>query len=1720
MFHPSGFPHAAASCARVLVAAFACVAPFAAAQDIIPDPGPDPVTLSPGAATLESPSLGASVTERFTVDFPAGFEALFLCLDSCERDGPSLGNSGTLADGQSTWTLDYGSCGSDADSCQVVVGYAAGDAEPRRAELLAIDGFGRTASATLSGTLAAQPEPEPGEATLSVSTGSVTEGGAPLRIRIERVGGADGRLTAFFGAEDIDATEGADYTLSPSGPLVWEDGDTDARTVTVTALADAVVEGTETFEFLLARRGDDLDQSAEITILDATPDPEPGVVRFAEAAYSVPEDGGEVVLTATRSGGSDGAAVVAYRFTDGTAVADRDYDPGSAATRRIRWADGESGSRTIRVPIVDGPGVEPDETFTVTLALPATEGEGPRVALGEPRAATVTIADDDVAGALAFDPLRYAVTEATGTVTLSVARTGGAAGAASVRWQAGGGDAEAGADYAPAGAATNGTLRWAAGDARPRTITLAVASDTLIEGEESFDVTLSAPSGATLGEGTVATVLIGDSTPVPLDRLAFDRAERDVDEGSGGARLIVSRTGDGRGAATVRYRIEPATASRDDLSADAVLAGTLSWVAGDTGNRTVDVPIADDARVEDDERVVVTLSDANGAVIGSPASSVVVIVDDERPGTVAFEPTRYTASEGDGRVTLTVVRTGGRAGAASVRWATRDGSARAGVDYGTGDGATSGTLSWPAGDGEPRRIVVDIAGDDAREPDEDFAVTLSGASGAAVGDARTATVTIEDASVVALDRLAFTAPSIEVGEGGGNALLSVRRTGGGAGAATVRYAIELGDDGAPAGTATRADIGRGVALEGTLSWAAGDTGERTVGLRIVADGLVEPDERFTVRLREPRGAALGSPDALAVTIVDDDVAPVPEAGTLRFAVAAPRVEESAGEALVGVERVGGTDGAVSVDVATLDGEAVAGLDYAPVESMLRWEDGEGGLRFVTVPLLSDTEVEEEERFLVRLANATADGEPLALEDDEIAVTIVDTTRLGTLVLSDARVEALESAGEVVIAVSRTGGSDGPMQVSYESLLDPEGLASTRARDLVPASAPDDFARAAGTLSWADGEDGVREARVAIVDDAVDEPDETFRVRFFGTLPVGTEISGDGEVVVTIVDDDAPFVTGDPNVEPLAALGSLRLVVASGDGQSGLPGDILEPMIAGVVDEGSGNRAVPNVPVRWIVSPAGSAELLEGARTVSGGDGQVRNRVRVRTRGFLSVVAVIDVAGAAADAGRDGTAPGEALFLVRAGLAAQLELSATERAVGGALDALCEGLGARIEGGEELPPASLDLNETCGVLDARVADGDARLGASLGRLAPEELFAIGDSVIDTADIQVTNVYARINAIRAARRGRVDLSGFDLDVYGERIPGSVVDAAGRALRGAPSYTRGGTRDEGVGNRGTGEGPGDDGRTAGNGRGTFGHGGGGASGDDGGLGSRLGVFVNGSVSVGEVDGAGEQRDADIATAGVTVGVDYRFTPDTVAGVGLGLVVNETAFGSGDGGVDLDGLALTLFSTYYEPDAGYVDGVLELGRNAYDVRRRINLPGLPDQFGLGETDADVLSATIGAGKDFRAGRYELGPYFRLSHTRASVAGYAERAEFDGDGAGSVLDIDAHEVRSTRLAVGGQLSRTIDTRRGVLVPQLRLETELENEERKGGITARFRHDPDGVPFTVNGDPRDTDGYVNLGLGASAVFANGRSGYLFYETRAGHEYVTQHWLKAGFRLEF
>ncbi len=115
---------------------------------------------------------------------------------------------------------------------------------------------------------------------------------------------------------------------------------------------------------------------------------------------------------------------------------------------------------------------------------------------------------------------------------------------------------------------------------------------------------------------------------------------------------------------------------------------------------------------------------------------------DSSPGSAGFlqiAETSYDASEGT-VVNIRVTRSGGASGAASVGFATSDGTATGGSDYAT----ASGTLTWPHGGSGSRTISISIMDDNVAEPLESFTLTLSGASGVTLGNNASVTVSILD----------------------------------------------------------------------------------------------------------------------------------------------------------------------------------------------------------------------------------------------------------------------------------------------------------------------------------------------------------------------------------------------------------------------------------------------------------------------------------------------------------------------------------------------------------------------------------------------------------------------------------------------------------------------------------------------------------------------------------------------------------------------------------------------------------------------------------------------------------------------------------------------------------------------------------------------------------------------------------------------------------------
>ena len=95
-----------------------------------------------------------------------------------------------------------------------------------------------------------------------------------------------------------------------------------------------------------------------------------------------------------------------------------------------------------------------------------------------------------------------------------------------------------------------------------------------------------------------------------------------------------------------------------------------------------------------------------------------------------FRSAAYTVSEAGGSVRVTVNRSGTAAyGAASVHYATFDGTATAGLDY----TVVSGTLNWTNGDAADKFFDVPIISDSIYEGDEQFTVNLSETNGAGMG---------------------------------------------------------------------------------------------------------------------------------------------------------------------------------------------------------------------------------------------------------------------------------------------------------------------------------------------------------------------------------------------------------------------------------------------------------------------------------------------------------------------------------------------------------------------------------------------------------------------------------------------------------------------------------------------------------------------------------------------------------------------------------------------------------------------------------------------------------------------------------------------------------------------------------------------------------------------------------------------------------------------------
>lgn len=257
---------------------------------------------------------------------------------------------------------------------------------------------------------------------------------------------------------------------------------------------------------------------------------------------------------------------------------------------------------------------EASETINLILDNP-TGG----ATIGTQSTATLTIADNDVE--LAFSAAEFSVNEDGTPVSLvTVTRTGRSNGEVSATITPTDGTATSTADYDN----TPINVRFADGETT-KNVVIPIIDDTLVESNETINLALTNPTGgATIGAQNTATLTVVEDDV----QLAFSGSKFSVTEdGTPFAAVTVTRTGRSSGVVSAMLTPTDGTANRNaDYNNTPI---QVNFADGEIA-KTVVVPLVNDAVVEADETLNLTLSNpTGGATLGVQNRAVLTIVNND-----------------------------------------------------------------------------------------------------------------------------------------------------------------------------------------------------------------------------------------------------------------------------------------------------------------------------------------------------------------------------------------------------------------------------------------------------------------------------------------------------------------------------------------------------------------------------------------------------------------------------------------------------------------------------------------------------------------------------------------------------------------------------------------------------------------------------------------------------------------------------------------------------------------------------------------------------------------------------------------------------------------------------------------------------------------------------------------------------------------------------------
>lgn len=432
---------------------------------------------------------------------------------------------------------------------------------------------------------------------------SIPESTTFIDIPIAISGAFPADVIVSYSTANGTAIAGQDYTAT-SGQVTFSPTGSTQQTVRIPILDDSISESDETFTLNIT--GIVSGQSAintsrdvsTITLKDST-------IRFGQGSFTGFESG-SILVNVVREGDAANAVSVDYAtsgisgVTNGSATPNVDF---IAVSGTLSFAVGET-SKTFTIPNINDDIFEGTETLNVVLRNPVGETF---LANGLGSEVPATIIEDNIAS-LSFEKVSYSVNENGGSVTLKILRSGFASSSVVVSGNTSSVSATDGTDFI----GINEQISFAPNETF-KTITIPILDDSVQEGIEIFDLSMSVVSGeASISRG-ISRVGIVD--PV----VQFRGASFTANEASPTATIFVVLNGNPNTEVTVNYATLNGTATSGlDYTAT---NGSLTFAIGET-EKSFDVPLLNDSITEGVEFLNISLTTPTGeATLGSPASA-------------------------------------------------------------------------------------------------------------------------------------------------------------------------------------------------------------------------------------------------------------------------------------------------------------------------------------------------------------------------------------------------------------------------------------------------------------------------------------------------------------------------------------------------------------------------------------------------------------------------------------------------------------------------------------------------------------------------------------------------------------------------------------------------------------------------------------------------------------------------------------------------------------------------------------------------------------------------------------------------------------------------------------------------------------------------------------------------------------------------------------------